>query len=807
MIRPRLRSLPARKPVQNYSIRHAVTRALYGSHCRSLAGCSIAVMGVVAGDVAFALDEPLQQLQEVVVTARKRAELSRDVPVSLTALKSSALQDAGIANLTDLFAKVPGVENNADGSRIAQKPSIRGVGSRENASIRAKVTSFIDGVPVLGTQGIGSFAGLDRVEILRGPQSATFGRSTFGGAINYVTRDPGDAVEMEFRARLADHETRQLSAVVGMPVAADRLRFLLTLEERNYGGDSHWKTTSGVQLGAQNDKLATLKLSFNPGGTVRGSLMYMYEKVDDSEPPALFASLAQQVPHPLNPTGRCAINGGSASCVIVGAVQTVPLVFDYDYNNAANPVLNPGTRIERERLQGSLSADVGAGYSLTAVVAHNTEDSDSWFDRDTFRSSAMGTIHAASTPVMNDNYGELRLQSPDEGRLDWTVGASIYDYDYVNTVYTNLTANIVMDLFAESAKNTGVFASLKYQLSDRITGSLEGRYQRDKISGSYPANAARGAPAAIDRESTTSSFLPRLSLIYALDDLNNVYLQAARGNNPAGFNVNALDPTLQRTAASQGYNLSGYVTFQEEIIWNYELGLKGVSVDRKLDYSAAVYYLDWKGYVTPVTGNWTPANGVLLAGTTANDYFSRLFVNTGDLSGVGVEFEGSWKPTDRLAVTGALSYSGLKYTNDSCSPIPIDYGVNAIRTSPFACASVGGNELPLVSRFTTALSATYTRPMNAGRDAYARIDHSYRSKRFTEETNLDYLPSFNTVDLHLGVRADKWSAEIYGNNVLSDDTPVGAVRFFDSRQAGMVFNTTYQPRRPRSIGLSLEYKY
>ncbi|MGY0638490.1 MAG: TonB-dependent receptor plug domain-containing protein, partial [Paraglaciecola chathamensis] len=88
-------------------------------------------------------------VEKILVFARKRGEEVKDVPVSLSAMSSDALAKAGVSDITSLFALMPGVENNADGSRIANKPAIRGVGSTENSSIRAKVTTFVDGMPIV----------------------------------------------------------------------------------------------------------------------------------------------------------------------------------------------------------------------------------------------------------------------------------------------------------------------------------------------------------------------------------------------------------------------------------------------------------------------------------------------------------------------------------------------------------------------------------------------------------------------------------------------------------------------------------
>ena len=746
----------------------------------------------------------------IFVTARKREETLTDVPVSISAVSADELDRAGVDSLTSLFAIMPGVENNSDGSRLAAKPTIRGVGSTENATIRAKVTSFIDGVPTIGSQGIGAFGGLQQVEVLRGPQSAAFGRSTFGGAINYVTRDPGDSPELSVRLGLATDDSYRVGITGATPLIGDDVRLLVSLDKNVYGGSDRFVTTSGDQLGAQDSELAMVKLGFGSTSAFQAEIMYMYQNIDDGANPILFANLNQLVAHPDNPAGTCAVNGnGAASCVILGAVDTdaVPRIFDYDYDNANNPVLDPGTRIKRHRVQGKVSTEFSDGYSVTAVGMFADEEGDTGFDRDLFTSAANKTIHVVSTPDITEYYGELRVASPADGPFNWLVGASIYDYDYTNTVFANFSTGAVMDIFAEKATNIGGFFNVGFDVTDKLNISAEGRYQVDKISGAYPANPARGAPEAIGNEQTTKSFQPRLSVTYALSPSSNIYFQVARGTNPAGFNVNVLDPVLQTTAASENFELAAFESYDEETMWNYELGVKGASGG--LSYAASVYYIDLKGYVQPVTANWTPADNVLLPGRIANDYFSRVFVNTGDLNGFGAEFEGAWQVSDALEVSGSLAYNGATFSDSSCSPIPVDYGVPAVQTSPFRCAGVGGNTPPLVSRYTTSLAATYTVPLSASVDGFVRADHSWRSKRYTEQINTDYLQAYHTVNLRAGIRTTSdVTVELFANNLLDDDTPAGAVRFFDPRlTAGMTYNTSFQPRRPRQFGINLSYDY
>lgn len=789
----------------------------FKKHPIHIAMCGLLLSPYLLSSIAYSQEEAGQvteqaaseaDVEKILVFARKRGEEVKDVPVSLSAMSGDALAKAGVSDITSLFALMPGVENNADGSRIANKPAIRGVGSTENASIRAKVTTFIDGMPIVGSQGISSFAGLEHVEVLRGPQSAAFGRSTFGGAINYVTRDPDPIGEFEFdgRATLGTDDTRNVSLVMSSPLIEDKLAVMATVETKHYGGPSDWVTTSGAQLGGTSDTLGSVKFVYTPTANIKAELMYITQEIDDDHPAVLFANLDQLEPYALDSDGLCVVNGGSNACVINGEIDTIPLVFDYDFDNATNPILDPGTRVDRDRWQGSLGIEFDSGITFTALGAITDEEGEDWLDRDAY--SDVTTIHVGSSPESDEKYAEVRLASPSDETFDWLVGASLYEYDYLNTVYANKSTGAVMDLYSEGARNIGVFFSVGYDLSDKLTASFEGRYQIDEIDSIYPANESRGTTSDITSSSETKSFQPRLALSYELNEENNVYLQVARGTNPAGFNANALDPLLVQTATEESYDLEAFQTYKEEKILSYEVGVKGNIREHNVRYSLAAYYLDWEGYVQPATANWTPADGILSEGTTADDYYSRLFLNTGDLDGIGIEFEGQWQPFDALDLGTSLAYTGLEFKDDACSPIPLDYGVAPTSTSPFNCAAtIGGNAPPMLSRYTAAFNATYTVPLENGLNAYARADYQYRSKRYVEQINTDYLPAYSLVNLRAGVQSDEWSVELFVNNVFDEDSPAGAVRFFDGRIAGMSYNTSVRLRQPRTAGINLSYSF
>ena len=195
-----------------------------------------ATLPVTAQESTTAAGRQKLTTDEIVVTARKREESLQDVPFSITALSADQLQRVGASDNEDIALLTPNFNTVRQIGRRLDRPTIRGqsaaaVGGEPNASY------FIDGVAVAGSIATVTLGPIERVEILRGPQSAQFGRATFAGAINYVTRKPTDEFTGEVSAKVGEHETKRFSAWVSGPVVADTLRFFAAAGYSGYGGE------------------------------------------------------------------------------------------------------------------------------------------------------------------------------------------------------------------------------------------------------------------------------------------------------------------------------------------------------------------------------------------------------------------------------------------------------------------------------------------------------------------------------------------------------------------------------------------
>lgn len=151
--------------------------------------------------------------------------------------------------------------------------------SNEIATYRQKVTTFLDGMPILGQQGSVPFTVIQQVEVLRGPQSAAFGRSTFGGAINYTTQDPGDIFEGDVSLDVGTDGILGIGSSNSGPLIEGVLGGLIAVESNERDGESDWVTPAeGFTLGGESSQNALVKLVYTP--TDNMALEFRYKKLE-----------------------------------------------------------------------------------------------------------------------------------------------------------------------------------------------------------------------------------------------------------------------------------------------------------------------------------------------------------------------------------------------------------------------------------------------------------------------------------------------------------------------------------------------
>lgn len=863
---------------------------------------------------AFAQQGDNLSLEEIIITGRKREENLQEVPVSISVLGENLIQDAGIVDQGDLFEMVPGLHYDEVHDRTAALPSIRGVQSNEIATNRTKVTAFIDGMPILGSQGSIGFGNVQQVEVYRGPQSAAFGRSTFGGAINYVTRDPGDTFEGSVNVNLNDYGTKIIGGSIGGPLT-DTLGYQLEAQIEDSSALDDYITTDGIAYGERTGENFSGKLVWNPTDAFTAELTYSKSSIDDTPTVDYFITEAARDAcagtlgvDSIITSGRGGgvYNLGEVDCDWDQGPQIIAqndraLFLEQDLQPGALAALvadaqtagAPGTAAEieadiltvaaaysipksdvggedeRDRVTLQLDYLMDNGHALQLSAMNSEETYIRHYDTSGDYENAIGVswndtagLYAIDTSnlmtIMSDpslieeDYIEVRWVSPAEERLRYVVGGSVYQYHFETLKYfdngygailggfedefTALTGiDQAQDVSAiiEDATNSGLFFNVAYDITDKLTATIEGRYQNDDVSGVDPNSGNSGGIE-------TSGFIPRVSFNYNVNEDMSYYLQLAKGINPGGvntdyFNANdggfadTLDNGIQdgfgnsyangayvagTDAACDGsatamdnsacnstyvdYSTDTFATFDEEELSNIEFGFKGSALDGRFQYAGAVYRMAWENQVNALNLSWdhpdaaggmdmagdlVPGGGVLSSVFVDETDFTdtRTFLNTGDLKMQGIEFEGTYLLNENWNIRGTASYLDAEFDDGYCDVGSIGNGLSVVAGNDIltpeddgvltACNLVEGYEVDSQPSVQFTFSPSYSTDLDNGMRFNARTDVRYESDQWRDVLNVGKTPAVTTVNFSLGLSNDSWNTTLYINNLLDDDTP------------------------------------
>jgi iron complex outermembrane receptor protein len=264
---------------------------------------------------------------EITVTARKREESLLKTPIAISALTSADLEKRGISSMNDVVNATPGinVSNVSSGrnDRSFQQISLRGMTPSTSSS--TLTASFIDGVPVASATALNSVIDPARVEVLKGPQNAYFGRNAFAGAINIVTKRPGNDFGGSFTAMGGTRNNYEVSAAIEAPLVRDLLSFRLTGKAFSKDGSYKNRANPNQNLGDQQTRTGTLQLVFKPSSRLTATAMGLYSE-DHDGPSAQGMISAYEVRANNGAANIPALSGSNAGTIIVPKMSNCNLL-------------------------------------------------------------------------------------------------------------------------------------------------------------------------------------------------------------------------------------------------------------------------------------------------------------------------------------------------------------------------------------------------------------------------------------------------------------------------------------------------
>lgn len=750
----------------------------------------------------------------IIVSARRRDESAQDVPIALSVVGASQLEQTGNYTLTQIQQIVPSLQVFSFNPRNTNI-NIRGLGSNvalTNDGLENGVGFYVDNV-YFGRVGQSQFdlVDLQQIEVLRGPQGTLFGKNTTSGAINITSRKPSFDPEFSGEASVGDYGYYQLRASASGGLIDDLLAVRLSGSVTERRGFLYNDT--------QNERAQDYS-----NWSVRGQLLFT--PTADLEVRIIGDFARQKQNHVLNVFADYFGTYDNGAVIGNNFAQRAARFPGYVF-----PTIDPFARrgeadshyqsnMDGYGVSGQVDWDVGSA-KLTSITAYRWWD---WNPANDGDSTSLPVITKAQQSNRQRQFSqEIRLASDSDGPVDYVVGA-YYFWQVIRgkgaTAYGpaaalwNRPAASPFSLAAWEAavngfeanstsdprtKSYAVFGQLDWKFTDRLTLTAGLRYTHEKKNGSFhqfhvagvdlstlppeiagPAAILRGQFNPITDISTSFtdnsvSGLVTLSWQFADDAL--AYATYSRGNKSGGLNLTALPLGVQPDVAP-------------EKVDSYEAGLKTQWLDGKVTFNLAGYWTEISDYQTAITEQIV---------NTVN--FRQYIANIPGVRSRGFEADLTAAPTERLSFYASAAYADTTYSDYPNAPQAPE------RLNLDGKQDLTGKQLPGVPKFTYTLGGDASAPLGnlGGRDlsAYVHVDYSHRSTFNTSSSNSRYadVPAYGIANARIGFKTDDGLLDlsIWARNLFDKD-------YYQTLSPAVTGIVTALIGEPRTIGATLRTK-
>jgi iron complex outermembrane receptor protein len=784
--------------------RFLVSGSLFG-----LVAAAAAVPTAAQAQTAAATDA---SMETIVVTARKREESLVAVPLAVTVFSQANIEDRGINTLADLSAFTPGFdfqETGQGGASGRDNPNIRFRGvavQNENPASRAGAI-FFNNSYISGGVGLLPLFDLQRVEVIKGPQNALYGRNTFAGAVNFIPAEPGD----EFGGFVnglyspSDQDTAQIQAAVSIPIT-DTLGIRVGASYRRAGAD--FKFANGDPLGTEitgsfqgtlvydnkegvklkttgywvnaSDTRQTVSIGFNaaPGQcdlTYSGELRAVKDganlgsfTTDISK--STIGTICGEVPDYdgpggffVSPVGRFRANvplgPGSAT---PSFMQTLPP--EAAKYSIPAPPNGLGNTYRTWLINQTGEFDLPGDHSLNLLASYG--ENGSYRIRDAADGSNITNIRLTAFAFYSYDFNaEARIASSDEGRLRYQLGFNYYKsasrtFEFLQFSGLGGTNDDQRLVFLDS-EVYGVFGNVDFDITDALTLSLEGRYGTDTLTTVYNGPTLRDFPpppapqptAVRNFSQSYTRFMPRVLLSYNPNEKLNIYgswaLSYLQGSDTNVTEYSAAVPQAGLDPATFG------IITPVQRLNAFEIGLKAAP-SSNLSFSIAGYYMDWENQVQFELSSF-------LTG------FRPLF-SPGDSRYKGIEVEATYVPIDWFRFEGNFSYVDAELTNFAGAG-SLAAAVLRPGLADGTQISANGNRPRYVPTWTGAAAGTirFNKLMGFEQETFLRVDALYFGDFYIDNFEFNEVPASWRFNARLSSKiAKNVRFDLYGLNLTND---------------------------------------
>ena len=780
---------------------------------------------------------------DIVVTARKVAENLQDVPLAITAYTDADIKSARITNLADVAKLTPGLNFTPLFGRQNQLPIIRGAAQTFG---QLNVGVFLDGIYLSGKAGVDlELNDLQRIEVVKGPQSALYGRNTFAGAINYVTARPSDHFTGRIEGTIGNNSTEKVQASISGPLT-DSLRFRVGGYFRDSDGFYKSAIDGGrVDFDRSWGVLGTLE--WQPIQPLLATLRFSYSKDDLGQPPSTV----------IRNNGALGVPaGGSATqprnLIYFGQVPNIS-IRGVNVNTVTAPGQPSPYGDREETIRGSLTLDYDFGaFNIVSQTAYAKRNAEYTFDGDNTvcdragGCQSFGFPFALAIPVgssrfaLSSNQGyfrdisqELRIQSKPGGSIDWLAGFFYYD-NITYGVDRGLSLTTTSGATAYSAFNPNYsyprtrvgttsyagFGSVTWHATDAFSATVEARYESERQTFTQcPTFYAQGTTPAAGLTACGAVASPIASTTFPFTGSQTVFPSPAGTaaafaftNTRRTFNFFTprailnykLNPDVlvyfsyARGTKTGGFNTGLNITpdqrtYDPEKSNNYELGIKSELFDNRLRLNAAGYYTDWFNQQAACQNPISATN----TGSSTNRTYT---CNVAASEIYGLELDALARFSKRFTLSANYSYTHARYTR-----FVDDSLAQALTLAGLPAINFNGKSLPYVPDHKVVVSPRFQIPVGEY-NFELRSDFSYQSRTYVRADNLQFFGPKTNLDFRLTATKGGLLVQLYANNVLDNATPVAAVRFFDSTNY-FASSPLVQGANRREFGVTVGYKF
>lgn len=808
---------------------------------RAGVGMVAMVMAIATANPVWAQDDASNSAAgEIIVTAQRKEQRLQDVPVSVTITTGETLARNNINDLQDLAFRLPSVRlSTAPGANLI---NIRGVGSGINAGFEQSVGTFVDGVyRGRSRSAAAALFDLERIEVLKGPQTTYFGNNVIAGALNITTRKPGKELSVNASALYAPgHGEYALEAGVDLPVS-DNLRFrvagkafgmdgwlsnTLTREKEPHRRDwigrvsmaaeplDNWKVEARVDRGRMRD-----------GGYIAAELI-------DCPPGAPFPAQ----PGPPQPS-LCNVylgqNAGNVDDEYNGVTAYQASFYNLDFTEAA--LTNRVTLSD---------------HVLTFVTGYYKHDNHVQSEGIPLPVQ-LAPLAATTSYLLGINVyekaeqfsQELRLEGPTGGLVEYTLGA-YYGHEKIDApqyssfhfapfgALVGLSPTLpvgIRNAYRQTTNTYSPFAALTVNASERLKINLGARYTvvnktafNDITYGTaVPFNTAESF-VPFPATQTSPTYLTPESLLTRLDTL----LVAQRGNFAVpsrsfkklmpSVNVQyEITPDVSTYASfSNGFKAGGFAValkrnpFNSETVNAYEVGLKANLLDRRLFLTLAAFRSDYKGLQEAVQ-NILPAFPGTPPGNLATALPARIDATVSNAASArvqGVEMSLNLKAADWISFNADVAYLDAKYGNYAGAPCStIGNVLGAAEGCVGGVQDLAGKRKGYAPEWSGNIGAHVTIPVDDGFQITLDPSMYFTSNYFYSSTAdpLFSQPAYAKIDLRgaIGSPDGSWELAVIAKNLTNKKT--GSFRNGISTSSGSYYIAT---ERPRSVAFQFTLK-